>query len=702
MSHLDVSGSRLEYILSKLKKVRKERSGGYKALCPAHNDRNPSLSIGETVEGKILINCFADCSIEQIVKAMGITLRDLMPEKSNRKFSKQAKHEEATYDYTDENDKLLYQVVRYVNKDFRQRRPDVNGGWTWNLNGTRRVLYRLREVINSKEVMVVEGEKDAETLRDAGFIATTNPEGAGKWKKEYSEFLKGKEVIIIPDNDKAGIEHAHKVAKSIFKVAKTVKIIYLHQWLSEKGDVSDFLAFKTSQELRELINSTPGLRVEDMKELVSTPDRPEVDLQGWLAGEVEYEQKDIIGHVLALTEIEYEGVRNDVASKLNFRLSKLDEWYDRPNHDSATQTMLSPWPKEVVLWEIADEILTLLRRYVIIGEEHAIAVTLWTCASWIYNSFDIFPYLLLSSPTKRCGKTRLLGILRNLVNNGLQAASISAAALFRVVEAERPTLLLDEFDQQTNTDDLLNLLNSGHERSGASIRLVPQGKEYVHRSFSTFCPKIIAMIGKPKETLIDRSIVINMQRKKPRDTIERLDSNVMQILEKLQRKLARWRDDLEDRLPEVKPFSTNNNDREADNWIPLLVVAEIAAGQWQERARHAAKALSKYVEDDSVKIQLLQDIKSVFEKQAIDKITTSDLLKGLKFFEESPWGDWSHGNGLNARHLAGLLKPFGIEPKVIRIGDKTPRGYEYQDFQDTFEAYLPSMPIDKTQQVQQP
>ena len=133
-------------------------------------------------------------------------------------------------------------------------------------------------------------------------------------------------------------------------------------------------------------------------------------------------------------------------------------------------------------------------------EECAVAVTLWTCASWAYDRFDIFPYLLLSSPTKRCGKTRLLNMLRDMVDKGLQAASVSPAALFRVVEAERPTLLLDEFDQQTNADDLLNLLNSGHERNGAAIRLVLKGKEYVHKSFSTFCPKVIAMIGKPKDT----------------------------------------------------------------------------------------------------------------------------------------------------------------------------------------------------------
>ena len=196
------------------------------------------------------------------------------------------------------------------------------------------------------------------------------------------------------------------------------------------------------------------------------------------------------------------------------------------------------------------------------------------------------------------------------------------------------------------------------------------------------------MIGKPKDTLVDRSIVVTMQRKKPQDTVERFGQDIRKSLELVRRKLDRWRNDLPERLPEVEPLQTNN-DREADNWMPLLTIAEMAGDTWPQRAREAAKALSKDVEDDSVKIQVLQDVKSIFERQKTDKITTSDLLEELKSLEESPWSDWGHGKGLNARHLASLLKPFGIEPKVIRLRGKTPRGYENFDFKNAFEAYIP-------------
>jgi 5S rRNA maturation endonuclease (ribonuclease M5) len=131
----------------------------------------------------------------------------------------------ATYDYLDEGGKLLYQVVRFEPKTFRQRKPDGNGGWIWNLNGVRRVPYRLPELQTAEQVFIVEGEKDVESLRSLGLVATTNPGGAGKWHEEYGEALRGKHVVIIADNDKPGQEHAAQVATALHLVAASVKVI---------------------------------------------------------------------------------------------------------------------------------------------------------------------------------------------------------------------------------------------------------------------------------------------------------------------------------------------------------------------------------------------------------------------------------------------------------------------------------------------
>jgi hypothetical protein len=150
----------------------------------------------------------------------------------------------ATYDYTDERGVLLYQVVRYDLKDFRQRRPNGNGGWLWNLEGVRRVLYRLSELLAAdpgRPVFILEGEKDVDQLARLEIVATTNAQGAGKWRPEYSEALRGRHIIILPDNDTPGRSHAAAVAASLEGVAASVRILEL-PGLPPKGDVSDWLA----------------------------------------------------------------------------------------------------------------------------------------------------------------------------------------------------------------------------------------------------------------------------------------------------------------------------------------------------------------------------------------------------------------------------------------------------------------------------
>ena len=198
-----MSKTSLEALLNKLSRV--EKSGGsYKALCPAHADKNPSLSISES-DGKILLHCHAGCSYESIIKAVG-------------------EIEVAAYDYTDKDGKLLYQSVRFEPKSFKQRRPLPTGGWSWKLDGAPRVLYRLPEVLKSEKVVVVEGEKDADTLSSLGFVATCNPMGAGKWLESYSDSLRDKDIVITPDNDKAGEEHLEIVARSLYGKVRSLKV----------------------------------------------------------------------------------------------------------------------------------------------------------------------------------------------------------------------------------------------------------------------------------------------------------------------------------------------------------------------------------------------------------------------------------------------------------------------------------------------
>ena len=241
-------------ILSRLKRVKKTGPNSWTALCPAHADQNPSLSIRVASDGKILLCCHAGCKTESIVTAAGLTMGDLFPAESKPQRRRIA----ATYDYAEADGKLLFQAVRYEPKDFRQRRPDGNGGWVWNLQGVTPVLYRVRDWADADTVCVVEGEKDADALLALGIPATTCAMGAGKWREAYNDTLKGKCVVILPDNDTPGQAHAAKVARSVKSCAESVKILEL-PGLPEGGDVSDFISRdeQPGLTLRELVDSAP-------------------------------------------------------------------------------------------------------------------------------------------------------------------------------------------------------------------------------------------------------------------------------------------------------------------------------------------------------------------------------------------------------------------------------------------------------------
>lgn len=264
-------------ILSSLDGLKK-CGDGYMALCPAHNDHDPSLSLKLADNGKILLKCFAGCETADICEALGISLVDLSPrltpqevfgepldwdaeigEQKNMKSKKPSPP--PTYCYHDTEGRVLFGVIRTPEKKFLQCRPDGNGGWWYGLDGIKPVLYRLPEIIQAVQrgevVCVAEGEKDCDNLVALGLTATTNPMGAGKWRSEYSEYLRGADVVIFQDNDKQGRKHTKQVAQSLNGVARSVKVVGFPE-LSEKGDVSDWLTFgHTKDELLARVAVTP-------------------------------------------------------------------------------------------------------------------------------------------------------------------------------------------------------------------------------------------------------------------------------------------------------------------------------------------------------------------------------------------------------------------------------------------------------------
>lgn len=262
--------------LTRLDRV-KSHGSYHTARCPGHEDNRESLSISEGQAGKIVLKCHAGCGARDIVQALGLTMSDLFPPKSegsNPRQEKPAPSSQKTliaqYAYTDEEGKLLYQALRYQPKEFRQRAPDGKGGWSWSLQGVRRVPYNLPKVIEQasagRVVYVVEGEKDADALAALGLVATSNAGGAGKWLPDFGKLLAGAHVAILPDNDEPGAKHGRDVASSCLPHAASVRIVAL-PGLPAKGDVSDWLKKGgTKERLQELAKSAPVVKPEDIRE----------------------------------------------------------------------------------------------------------------------------------------------------------------------------------------------------------------------------------------------------------------------------------------------------------------------------------------------------------------------------------------------------------------------------------------------------
>jgi 5S rRNA maturation endonuclease (ribonuclease M5) len=235
----------IEQFLARLKGVRR-KGDQWIALCPAHPDKNPSLSI-RVKDGKILINCFAACETDKVCAELGLKLSDLFLIRSDGEGSAANNpHIETTYDYTDEKGTLVYQKVRYKSKQFKFRRPNGKGRWVWNLNHTRSVLYHLPEVLAATVVYVLEGEKDADTLRAWGLCATTGGGANDPWEENYTAALLRKDVIILPDTDPPGRKKAQAIAHALVGKVATIRLYEvpgakdLTEW-SEKGGTRDQL-----------------------------------------------------------------------------------------------------------------------------------------------------------------------------------------------------------------------------------------------------------------------------------------------------------------------------------------------------------------------------------------------------------------------------------------------------------------------------
>lgn len=399
-----------------------------------------------------------------------------------------------------------------------------------------------------------------------------------------------------------------------------------------------------------------------------------------------------------LSPLEYDKIRKDEAAALGVRPGTLDAEVKalrkRAADDDTPFEEVELWPEPVDGAALLDQITATVRRFIICSQETAQAVSLWVALTWFVDVVQVAPLAVITAPEKRCGKSMLLFLMGRMVPRPIMASSISPSALFRSIDAWKPTLLIDEVDAcLKGNEELRGVLNAGHTRDSAFvIRCV--GDDHKPQQFNVWGCKVLSGIGHVADTLMDRSIILELRRKLPHESVERIRHAEPGLFNELCSKLARFNDDNSEQVRLARPDLPHAlNDRAQDNWEPLLAIAAVAGGNWLATATAAALKLSgSDSAAQSIGIELLADIREVFEQKRVDRISSADLIKELCSDDERPWATYNRGFQIKPRQIANKLKGYGVHSKTIRIDFTTAKGYELEQFNEAFSRYIPSTP----------
>jgi len=361
---------------------------------------------------------------------------------------------------------------------------------------------------------------------------------------------------------------------------------------------------------------------------------------------------------------------------------------------------VEPWGDAVDGGALLDSLSALIRQYIHLPSEAADAIAVWAvlthCVEWLMFA----PLLVLSSASKRCGKTALLALITPVVRRGrlTSATGITPAVLFRLNERDRPTLCLDEAEklQGRHADpNLLGLINDGYRRGGKVYRCVERVGSFDIQEFDAFGFRALALIGKAWDTVADRSVLISMERKPRTVRLARFHEAVVErIGSDIARRARRWTTDEKDALRIAYDAATRPTwlgDRDCDNWAGLFAVANVAGGRWPERIEAAARLLAgSRDEDGDAGERMIHDMRGAFASACEPPVIPSgELVQKLNAIETSAWGDLRDGRGLSTHALAARLRPFGVKPRAERhpATGAMVRGYWLADLRGVFERY---------------
>ena len=565
------------------------------------------------------------------------------------------------YPYLDRDGKLFETVVRADKKGqakvCRNFAPD--GSYMGTVKRRSRPLYGLLKLRGDGPykdpdgIIIVEVEKCADAAQKFfdDYIVLTYAGGASSI--DYSDWkpLQGKEILIIADNDNPGLASALLLSDKLTKLRCLITIYSRHG--EDKSDIADW--------------------IEECKNA-----EEETDLR-----------QTILDGAVSPSEVEKSGPDERATTGRAVSLPEFEPW---PDEDEAVGSD--------VLSSLAD----LINRHMYIKPEQADATALWCAMAWLHDdqNLELAPFLNITAPSSRAGKTALLDIVAEIVPRPFPLVGASEAFLFRVIEEHAPTLLLDEIDTQRAKKNgqsayLDGMLNGSQTRRTATIGRMAQIRngqavEQVAVTFSTWCPKVLCGIGGLADTTVERSIQIRMDRKPKTELRPRWRNRDRQAVMDLCRKIGTWvkgnADEIITARGQVKLPETIN-DRQWDSWEVLGAIAKVAGGDWPKRAVAACKYITDASEDTrSYGELLIGDLSAIFShKEGEGFITSAVICEFLNKMEERPWSHWNKGRGFNPSALAQKLKPFNIKPRQKKQRGSPQRGYDYGGLEPLFSRY---------------
>jgi len=411
----------------------------------------------------------------------------------------------------------------------------------------------------------------------------------------------------------------------------------------------------------------------------------------------DYPLDAVIHRLSRLSPLQYDQVRRKEAKELGVRPSTLDAVIREARKGTVIDDLpfagVEPWPDAIDPTQLLSDIAATVRRFIVCDREISHAVALWVAMTWFIDVVQVAPLAVITSPEKRCGKSQLLFLLGRLSARAITTSSISPAALYRTIDAWCPTLLIDEADAfMKDNEELRGLLNCGHTRESAFvIRTV--GDDFTPTKFNTWGAKALAGIGHLADTLMDRSIILELRRKLHHEEVDRIRHAEPGLFDGLQSKLARFAEDYREQIRLARPpLPQSLNDRAQDNWEPLFAIAMAAGNEWLQLGTIASLKLSgNESAAQTIGTELLTDIQEIFGDNR-DKISTTELIRLLCKDEEKPWATFNRGNSITPRQVVKRLKEYGILSRTIRLGIETAKGYTLDQFRETFSRYLAPSP----------